>query len=698
MGSAIWRRRIEVIPYQPDLPDGPPPEGGSGEEGAEEGGPDEPEAADEDIGGPIEEGREWPQWTAGRQEQPDEFKPSADDERPGVCLSGGGIRSASFSLGALQAIQNSDLRPTYVTSVSGGGYMAGAWESLRTDTNREDVEDAELHAEAGGQAYVAGVGDDRAGRSRIFEPRSSEERWLRHHTDYLVSSAAVIGGAVAALLGGMIVNLTILFALTSSVFTPLGWSLGTTHPELRAREPIVTVDDQPEVEIQGVEFEEDVPLEGDETGPGYVVELSVTAAKLDVAEAVEDKPEGVEIGSLSDQPDADELEGDPTEAASGDDDGVPEDQTADAADDDAGWCGSDLGRSELEVSEAVLAERESGLEIVRDPTLVVSCGTPTDVVAQGDSTSDRQLGDPNVQTLAVAQEPTLTLGSFGDLGGPPSEELAPAVRRALSIEEQPRLRTRSGTAAQDPIDIDGWMWGAVAGQLALAVLLWLVTGKGWALDDYDAGVASTWRIQKPLDGAFARRHDPARACVLGALGTFLLLVGLPWVASVAPGVIYRFPIDLGGINAATAGVVIAGAATVFRYFKGFGSAVGQIGRVRGGRRLLDALLGLIVLIGVVYYVSSLLALAAANGPEGRIEGFVGGFTPLEPPSISRWSLALLFLPRPLALAIRPHVVALHLLPGPAQRGVSAPTGWGSGSAPKRPVVAVDRGQRRGIQA
>src|SRR5262245_7351284 len=48
----------------------------------------------------------------------------------GVCLSGGGIRSASFCIGALQGLAQMKLLENvdYISTVSGGGY-AGAWLS-----------------------------------------------------------------------------------------------------------------------------------------------------------------------------------------------------------------------------------------------------------------------------------------------------------------------------------------------------------------------------------------------------------------------------------------------------------------------------------------------------------------------------------------------------------------------------------------
>src|SRR5258708_128709 len=62
-----------------------------------------------------------------------------------LCFSGGGIRSASFNLGILQALTRRGLLGTfdYVSSVSGGGYIAGwlrAW--CHHSRNLKEVEAA----------------------------------------------------------------------------------------------------------------------------------------------------------------------------------------------------------------------------------------------------------------------------------------------------------------------------------------------------------------------------------------------------------------------------------------------------------------------------------------------------------------------------------------------------------------------------
>ena len=51
-------------------------------------------------------------------------------ELTALCLSGGGIRSAAFALGVVQALARKGLLPHfhYLSTVSGGGYL-GAWLS-----------------------------------------------------------------------------------------------------------------------------------------------------------------------------------------------------------------------------------------------------------------------------------------------------------------------------------------------------------------------------------------------------------------------------------------------------------------------------------------------------------------------------------------------------------------------------------------
>ncbi|MDX6602979.1 MAG: hypothetical protein QOF13_2181 [Solirubrobacterales bacterium] len=86
----------------------------------------------------------------------------------GICCSGGGIRSAAFSLGALQVLQHRDelKRASYLAAVSGGSYIATAI-SLVKKTGARDSEEALLK------------------EMEPFAPGSPEEQYLRNRCSYL---------------------------------------------------------------------------------------------------------------------------------------------------------------------------------------------------------------------------------------------------------------------------------------------------------------------------------------------------------------------------------------------------------------------------------------------------------------------------------------------------------------------------------
>ena len=83
----------------------------------------------------------------------------------GVAISGGGIRSATFSLGVFQALAKLRLlrHIDYVLSVSGGGYFAGLYGRIFT---REDVHNVDEVEDI--------LSPDRAGQSWIRDPTTGE--------------------------------------------------------------------------------------------------------------------------------------------------------------------------------------------------------------------------------------------------------------------------------------------------------------------------------------------------------------------------------------------------------------------------------------------------------------------------------------------------------------------------------------------
>jgi hypothetical protein len=97
---------------------------------------------------------------------------SLETKRSALCLSGGGIRSASFGLGVLQALARSGLleKFDYLSTVSGGGYIGG-WLS------------AWIHHHPCGRKGV--LTDLKTTPDRTIEPESDPIRHLRAFSNYL---------------------------------------------------------------------------------------------------------------------------------------------------------------------------------------------------------------------------------------------------------------------------------------------------------------------------------------------------------------------------------------------------------------------------------------------------------------------------------------------------------------------------------
>lgn len=139
-----------------------------------------------------------------RTDLPIPVPPEPRQGRIGICCSGGGIRSAAYSLGGLSVLRDAGLfrcsddqkRPV-VSAVSGGSYIAGSF------------------------ATVASSVSDGADPS-VYAANSPEERHLRNNSSYM---APGLGGKVrllARVLLGMLPNI----ALVGMAVFVAGWLLG----------------------------------------------------------------------------------------------------------------------------------------------------------------------------------------------------------------------------------------------------------------------------------------------------------------------------------------------------------------------------------------------------------------------------------------------------------------------------------------
>ncbi|HYY78593.1 MAG TPA: hypothetical protein VFD04_05325 [Actinomycetes bacterium] len=128
--------------------------------------------------------------------------PRRDVADVGIAVSGGGIRSACVTLGALQSLrQRGELqRASYLVSVSGGGYMAGAFRlALQQVPDRPPP-----------------TGTNDASPRDVFAPGSAEEDHLRRHSNYVADGAREWIIALWTVLRGVVVSLA-LITLTVAV-------------------------------------------------------------------------------------------------------------------------------------------------------------------------------------------------------------------------------------------------------------------------------------------------------------------------------------------------------------------------------------------------------------------------------------------------------------------------------------------------
>src|SRR6185369_1925748 len=123
----------------------------------------------------------------------------------GLALSGGGLRSATFSLGLLQALARCKLlrRIDYLSTVSGGSYIGGFLGTL-------------YHRVGRGARRPAAVEDE------LRDPRSKVVDWLRQNGRYLAPGGAADGwAALAVILRNLVAVNLVTWTLVLTLFLAL---------------------------------------------------------------------------------------------------------------------------------------------------------------------------------------------------------------------------------------------------------------------------------------------------------------------------------------------------------------------------------------------------------------------------------------------------------------------------------------------
>ena len=134
-----------------------------------------------------------------------------DRDAVGICCSGGGIRSAAFNLGALQALEKRGVLrgARYLSAVSGGAYIAAAFCMVAKRGTKADDSDAD--------AFSA----DRP----PFHPGSPEEQYLRNRSSYLAPDGLSKLFLAYRVLLGLVFNLIFLGLALVAIGVALGWAV-----------------------------------------------------------------------------------------------------------------------------------------------------------------------------------------------------------------------------------------------------------------------------------------------------------------------------------------------------------------------------------------------------------------------------------------------------------------------------------------
>jgi hypothetical protein len=148
-----------------------------------------------------------------REQRPPPVGPleDPDADKIGICCSGGGIRSASYNLGALQVLKEKGIfdEARYLAGVSGGSYIAASHAIVAAQTSPDLLE------------------------MPVYSKGSPEEQYLRSHSSYMAPGLAGKVRITLRVLMGLVVNITFIGIALFLGARLLGWAYAAgLHPGL----------------------------------------------------------------------------------------------------------------------------------------------------------------------------------------------------------------------------------------------------------------------------------------------------------------------------------------------------------------------------------------------------------------------------------------------------------------------------------
>lgn len=183
----------------------------------------------------LEPGSDEPRWRRAYAVpgiDPDALKKrTRADDVTGFCLSGGGIRSASVAMGALQTLRDNLRKAKYLVSISGGGYTSGALAMLLTGaSDPEYVPKPDRAVHDPDKGYGEG---------------SVEVDHVRRHSSYIATTATQMLVALAVLARGLLATLLLLFSAAVAIGVAVAWFYRaiplSTLPQLPPQRAIAAV-------------------------------------------------------------------------------------------------------------------------------------------------------------------------------------------------------------------------------------------------------------------------------------------------------------------------------------------------------------------------------------------------------------------------------------------------------------------------
>jgi hypothetical protein len=339
----------------------------------------------------------------------------------GIACSGGGIRSATFSLGGLHALGPRRVRnANYLSGVSGGAYIAAAMTNVERKRTTKDP------------------------GPLPFGPGSDELKLLRARSSFLFLAGGDARIGFFRAFASIVFNLIVLWLVVFLVGRPVGWiaTVNALHPELRARTPIVG----------SVFLKDDLRTRGSNGGE------PVDGGNLDVREGPgggcpsgEDQGRRFFIRLRSLEPLTVAFA-----AKSSDHHSTTSELPLLQRDGEVRVCGAKIeisAQPALEVDQSSLAAYDSRPGDPGAPPILVVSRPLRLGVRRGGTVVDGASAIPPAQ------------------GGPSDATLEGQIGRALVVDQQPAFTHNTGAGGRKKIAIEGWMWVATLAPLVAALLL-----------------------------------------------------------------------------------------------------------------------------------------------------------------------------------------------------------------------------------